>query len=174
MSYRDPAKQAEYCRQWMRRRRLAWLESCGPCRHCGSTKNIELDHIDPDQKISHAIWSWSESRRLEELAKCQPLCHECHKKKTNAFNRDRLKGKSAKVQRLTEEEVLDIISMRATHSARDIASIYGISHSVVSRICNGKRMTGAFLSSQCHPAPCDPQDTSKRGRNEKGQFTAKK
>src|SRR5690606_33440259 len=48
------------------------------CVKCGSTENLELDHIDPSQKVSHRIWSWTESKRLEEIAKCQVLCNECH------------------------------------------------------------------------------------------------
>lgn len=54
----------------------------GPCRQCGSTEDLELDHIDPTTKISHAVWSWSEQRRAEELKKCQVLCHNYHETKT--------------------------------------------------------------------------------------------
>lgn len=44
--------------------------------------NLEVDHIDPDQKISHKVWSWAKPRRDAELAKCQVLCNKCHKNKT--------------------------------------------------------------------------------------------
>jgi hypothetical protein len=43
-----------------------------------------VDHVDPSTKVNHVIWSWSENRRLAELAKCQVLCHDCHVKKTIA------------------------------------------------------------------------------------------
>ena len=53
-------------------------------RVCGVAppKNLEIDHIDRATKIHHAVWSWSATRRNAELAKCQVLCAECHKKKT--------------------------------------------------------------------------------------------
>lgn len=48
-----------------------------------SSEKLELDHIDPSTRVSHAVWSWAKNRREEELAKCQVLCHDCHVKKTN-------------------------------------------------------------------------------------------
>lgn len=52
------------------------------CKVCGSIDKLELDHIDPELKIDHKIWSWSNKRRSEELAKCQVLCEEHHMEKT--------------------------------------------------------------------------------------------
>ena len=52
------------------------------CVKCGSGAFLELDHIDPTQKVSHKIWSWSKVRREAELAKCQVLCRKCHKDKS--------------------------------------------------------------------------------------------
>ena len=69
-------------RKWLQNRREKWFKENGPCKNCGSWENLELDHIDPAQKVSHKIWSWSDKRRLEELAKCQVLCYDCHKEKT--------------------------------------------------------------------------------------------
>jgi hypothetical protein len=48
------------------------------CAFCGSTRDLEIDHIDAKQKVSHNIWSWSRSRREAELAKCRVLCRGCH------------------------------------------------------------------------------------------------
>jgi 5-methylcytosine-specific restriction endonuclease McrA len=62
--------------------RKSWLWENGPCRRCGRRKDVEVDHIDPSQKVSHRIWGWPEERRLVELVKCQVLCKRCHKKKT--------------------------------------------------------------------------------------------
>lgn len=72
----------EYQREWLKRRRQQWLEENGPCVRCGSTENLEVDHINPNERISHRVWSWSAKRRSEELAKCQVLCHICHVDKT--------------------------------------------------------------------------------------------
>ena len=77
----SPAYRREFQRHWMAERRAAWFAGkC--CVACGSSERLELDHIFPATKVTHAVWSWSEARRAEELAKCQPLCHECHKSKT--------------------------------------------------------------------------------------------
>lgn len=83
MGYKDKDKQREYLREWMAKRRSEWFEG-KVCAHCGGTKELELDHIDPAQKIHHAIWSWRKARREIELSKCQPLCERCHMKKTLA------------------------------------------------------------------------------------------
>lgn len=73
-----------YSRLWIAKRRADFFkDKC--CVKCGSTERLELDHIDPKTKKSrsaHAIWSFSEKRRLEEIAKCQVLCHNCHLQKT--------------------------------------------------------------------------------------------
>ncbi len=81
MPYKDPQKQKEYQNKWMADRRFDFFKDKF-CVKCGSTENLQLDHIERDKKVSHRIWSWSEKRRLEELAKCQVLCEKCHKNKT--------------------------------------------------------------------------------------------
>lgn len=69
----------------VKERKRIWFLEHGPCRECGSKEKLELDHIDPTNKISHSIWSWGEVRRNEELAKCQILCHDCHTKKSTQY-----------------------------------------------------------------------------------------
>lgn len=83
MPYKDKEKQREFQREWCRKRREDFFadKAC----ICGSTINLELDHIDESKKITHRIWSWSEKRRNEELAKCQILCEACHKEKTSQY-----------------------------------------------------------------------------------------
>lgn len=81
MPYRDKDKRREYNRLWMRKRRESYFNGKS-CAWCGDTEDLELDHIDPNMKTSHRIWSWSEERRAAELAKCQPLCTPCHMQKT--------------------------------------------------------------------------------------------
>ena len=90
MSYKDKNKQREYTKNWIASRRKAWLKENDPCKNCGSWENLELDHIDPSKKVDHKVWSWSEKRRLEELSKCQVLCHRCHKVKSICENRSNL------------------------------------------------------------------------------------
>lgn len=65
----------------------------GMCWKCKSTENLEFDHIDPSTKcfeISDACassYSYTEDQIIEELRKCQLLCHKCHVKKTTDENR---------------------------------------------------------------------------------------
>lgn len=84
MSYKDKSKQREYQRQWIAKRRSDFFAEKS-CVVCDSKDRLELDHIDPSTKVSHAIWSWSQQRRETEIAKCQVLCHDCHQVKTTDF-----------------------------------------------------------------------------------------
>lgn len=71
----------EYQRQWLANRRAEFFGDKS-CVRCGAIDNLELDHVDPTEKVSNHIWSWSLARREAEIAKCQILCAECHKQKT--------------------------------------------------------------------------------------------
>lgn len=71
------ADMRRYKREWIARRRAAWMAD-KVCEHCGSKDRLEIDHIDPEEKISHKVWSWRPERRDAELAKCRVLCHDCH------------------------------------------------------------------------------------------------
>lgn len=82
MPYSDPKRHCANVCRLARLKREAWLNEKGPCRHCGSGNNLEVDHINPKEKISHNVWTWSEKKRNFELQKCQVLCESCHKKKT--------------------------------------------------------------------------------------------
>ena len=79
-------EQRKYQREWKAKRRQEWLDANGPCVQCGSSDSLEVDHITPSTKVSHNVWSWSEERRKEELAKCQVLCKKCHGIKTQKEN----------------------------------------------------------------------------------------
>lgn len=85
MGYKDPEKQRAYQLQWIKRRREAWLQDKS-CIRCGSLDRLELDHIDPKQKLINPaqLWGMSETnpKRIAELAKCQVLCYDCHKNKS--------------------------------------------------------------------------------------------
>lgn len=82
MPYKDKDQQRAYQMGFMSAMRKLWFEANGPCVTCGSWDSLELDHIDPSTKKTHRIWSLSREERERELAKCQPLCAQCHKAKT--------------------------------------------------------------------------------------------
>lgn len=82
MPYRDAAVNRAYQREWLRKRRRQWIKDNGPCEICNSFVDLEVDHINPELKIDHRVWSWSKQRREAELAKCRVLCEKCHKEVT--------------------------------------------------------------------------------------------
>lgn len=84
---RQKAAQADWYQNVVKARRAEWLAKNGPCRKCGSSENLEVDHIDRSQKVTHRIWTWAEDKRAAELAKCQVLCRVCHREKSVAENR---------------------------------------------------------------------------------------
>ena len=79
----------EYMREYMKERYQQRREQAvevlgGACAKCGSTEDMEVDHIDPAKKeMDFARMTMvSEERFLEELKKCQLLCDRCHNTKT--------------------------------------------------------------------------------------------
>lgn len=53
------------------------------CVKCGSTSDIEFDHVDPSTKSFTVMQKWNFPMEvlISEIAKCQPLCSKCHKEK---------------------------------------------------------------------------------------------
>lgn len=78
----------KYQRTWLRLRRAEWIEENGPCKVCGSWKDLQIDHINPNKKkiIIATIWSRKKEIREKELAKCQVLCKKHHIEKTSKEN----------------------------------------------------------------------------------------
>jgi len=80
--YRDIEVKRARERAKKARLRAEWLAVNGPCKQCGSSENLEVDHIDPSTKVDHNVFGWSAARREAELKKCRVLCRKCHKLKT--------------------------------------------------------------------------------------------
>lgn len=79
----------EYMRTYMlnryHARRAEAIEHLGgKCARCGTTDQLEVDHINPADKTHNIakVWSYSKEKFWAEIAKCQVLCTECHKNKT--------------------------------------------------------------------------------------------
>lgn len=81
MPYKDRSVKREYQRTWVAARRADYMDG-RKCASCGSAENLENDHIDPSQKITHKVFSLSLAKRSTELLKCQALCVDCHRTKT--------------------------------------------------------------------------------------------
>ncbi len=76
---------AKYRTEKAARNRSDWISKNGPCKHCGSTDNLQVDHIDPktkDVNLSRKLFFVSKQRMESELLKCQVLCKPCHHKKS--------------------------------------------------------------------------------------------
>lgn len=58
----------------------------GKCAKCGTTENLEIDHIDRRTKSVNVtrFCSMSREKFLAELPLCQLLCEEHHREKTSA------------------------------------------------------------------------------------------
>lgn len=103
-----PTTDPHYHAKWVAKRRAAFFDG-KLCAQCSSAERLELDHIDPAAKVAHCIWTWRESRRLEELKKCQILCHECHKKKSSAYSKAILTGRpNTACRKLTDTQAAEI------------------------------------------------------------------
>ena len=57
----------------------------GKCKRCGSTRNLQFDHVNPKSKKFALAkdWSYSKKRVDGEKSKTQLLCETCNKKKYN-------------------------------------------------------------------------------------------
>ena len=75
----------EYHRRYYYKRRQKLIDILGDrCEWCGTSDNLQFDHVDPDLKefdISENLTA-SNGRVRRELAKCQLLCRDCHMEKT--------------------------------------------------------------------------------------------
>lgn len=85
MPLKDPTAYNSYMRDYMLRRyharRELMFERLGrACISCGSTDELEADHIDASTKSFPVakLWSVSLVRFIEEIDKCQILCRPCH------------------------------------------------------------------------------------------------
>jgi hypothetical protein len=53
----------------------------GKCIWCGTTENLEFDHIDPAQKqFTISAFPYSAELWWKEVEKCRLLCKSCHKR----------------------------------------------------------------------------------------------
>lgn len=113
MPYKDPDKQRQYLKEWKaknptktneysrnyysksgrdyhreyyKRRRQQLIEECGgKCVVCGTTENLEFDHIDRTTKrdnVTRLLATSSYEDALREAQKCVLLCKKHHIEKT--------------------------------------------------------------------------------------------
>lgn len=136
MTYKG-ATAREYRRRLRAQRRADWVNANGPCRHCGSREDLEIDHIDPRTKCFNprALWLRSRAVREDELAKCQVLCAKCHTKKTAA----ELSGEGGPGAKLPASTVrLVRHDLGRGIQQWKLAAFYGVSQEAISAIRTGR------------------------------------
>ena len=137
MGYKDPDRQREYARKWVAKRRSDFFADKS-CVVCGSTEELELDHVDPRLKVSHSIWSWRRERREAEIAKCQILCRKHHVEKT-LLNGEHPVGEARPNSKLTEAMVLEMRALSAAGlSQAKIGARFGVSKGTVQNAVSRK------------------------------------
>lgn len=73
------------------RRDLAKTKLGNVCSVCGTTEDLEFDHIDPTIKEHDVSEVWMyEDKFWNEISKCQLLCKPCHIIKTNKEKKQRV------------------------------------------------------------------------------------
>ena len=85
--YRDNPQYYKDKSDRVRAERRQWLlENVGDsCSECGSTENLEFDHINPALKTNRVSFhSMGLSTIKEQVDNIQTLCHDCHVKKSTA------------------------------------------------------------------------------------------
>lgn len=96
LAYYHKTKEVRVAKQIERRKELlleAKLFLGGKCVWCGTTENLEFDHID-DSKKEHNVGNAVRNTRevfWNEVGKCQLLCVNCHNKRTTAQKRAKQK-----------------------------------------------------------------------------------
>lgn len=92
-----------------------------------------MDHIDPKEKVSHRIWSWSWERIAIETAKCVVRCTPCHREKSlnNGDNDSR-----AKINLDIAEKIR--LEYKKGQTQKALADKYGLRQQTVSKIVRNK------------------------------------
>lgn len=123
--------------RWLSRRARYIAQLGGKCVDCGTSDNLQFDHIDPNTKsftISTQT-SRSEEAMQKELKLCVLRCSDCHiiknKVDGSAF-KNKVKGEKINTAKLTEDQALYILtSMEPT---KELAAKFGINRHTVADI----------------------------------------
>lgn len=139
----------QYSKNYYHKRRNELIQKLGgKCVVCGSTENLEFDHIDATTKeynISEKLLSYSINSLLPELEKCQLLCHKCHSRKSkidisskNSGSNNYFYGKHGS-DFPSSKPVIDLDTGKEYESATDYALAHNLDRNSVTRMCRGER-----------------------------------
>lgn len=119
------------------RRELLIQQLGGKCAICGSTENLEFDHIDSTSKgfdLSRCL-TQNIDTVLDESSKCQLLCRACHIQKTKEFKDNGVKIDKDTANRICEEYATTDLTQK------ELGEKYGLTQTAVSSIVRGIRWT---------------------------------
>jgi hypothetical protein len=107
----------------------------GKCVKCGTTVELELDHIDRKTKSFPISLASSDKAFWEELSKCQVLCRWCHRIKSTEEHQ----GDNCPHAKLTSIQV-KAIRKKLEHGqlGSELAKEYNVCPMQISRIKNRK------------------------------------
>ena len=144
MPYSDQKKQNKYQREWVAKRRHNYFKD-KYCLICQDNKNLQLHHKNPQNKISHNIWSWAKEKRLKELKKCIVLCKECHTDIHIAIQRIHYQENpqdkyNYKQRKFNKQQIINILNLyfNKSFSMRKISKLFNVHHTTISSIVQQK------------------------------------
>ena len=107
----------------------------GHCVMCGSTENLEFDHINSSDKSFGvgAHMQYGEDHLQPELDKCQLLCHNCHIQKTKIFKDSGVKIDKDIANLICEEYATSNITQK------QLGEKYGLAQTTIGCIVRGTR-----------------------------------
>lgn len=137
--------------------RNQWFQDNGPCKCCDSWDRLELDHIIPfhskKRVKNEKIWMWSESKRNQELSKCQPLCWTCHRNKSAFENRSFVHGRSMYDRHGCKCRICRDASAQHKRNYRAKKRMEKFENSRVTKQVSTITGTPSELGATLHPAP---------------------
>ena len=105
----------EIANQYNKDKREKLLNQFGSCCNaCGSTENLQFDHLDKHTKngnVTTILYTRGFGEAVEEAKKCQLLCDKCHRIKTTIHhdNQSLLYGtRIAKVEHKGDEIIVTL------------------------------------------------------------------
>lgn len=122
--------------KYYRRKARAIEHLGGVCKGCGTTKNLQFDHVDRYSKrypIASMLSGCSWDNIMSELVKCQLLCHPCHVAKGEHGPRVPGSHPHAKLNPAKVQE------MRWRHPRETVSSLakeFGVAHGTASKAIN--------------------------------------
>jgi hypothetical protein len=114
MGYKDPEKQRKYQAKWKRdknnfMRKYVWSQKDKPCADCGvkySPWVMDFDHVRgvKIQNVAYLAMTKNRDAVLEEIAKCDVVCSNCHRERTYIRNKERWSDYKYESERFTKPE----------------------------------------------------------------------